>query len=71
MSTPLAELLTSALRDLSRAEFERLTYRTWLIAAVERLHDQDETIERQRRQLADQREQIRRLLDVAAGEDAA
>jgi hypothetical protein len=62
----LADLLVQSTRDLAAARFERNAYRVWFRAALDTLHEQHVEIERQRRQLAHLRDQVRGQRSEAA-----
>jgi len=63
--TDLADLLVEHVRELAAVRFERDAYRTWFRAALDKLHEQHAEIERQRRQLALQRSELRDRAEAA------
>ena len=57
------DILVERVRELSHARWEASAYKVWFHASLDKLHEQDREIERQRQQIAhliDENRQLRR-----------
>jgi hypothetical protein len=69
-ATDLSDVLTETIRDLAHARYERHVYRAWFGAALDKLHEQQRTIDRHRVEAIHLRDQIRQLMAVDQDEAA-
>jgi hypothetical protein len=62
----LADVLLDTIRELHQARYERVAYKGWFRASLDKLHEQQLEIERQRKTIERLYEENRRLRGAEA-----